>query len=112
MHISDYLKDSIIIYIKIAPTCFGAVTPSSGIALFALAKVTAVKLANYGTSACDYFGGDVAAHCSRSLVCVYVAHTNVRVCSHITTELTFRHRASCILGQAFHCSPENTFLYI
>ena len=21
----------------------------------------------------------------------------------------FRHRASCILGQAFHCSPENAF---
>ena len=26
--------------------------------------------------------------------------------------LTFRHRASCILGQAFHCSPENAFLYL
>ena len=24
-------------------------------------------------------------------------------------DLTFRHRASCILGQAFHCSPENAF---
>ena len=24
-------------------------------------------------------------------------------------ELTFRHRASCILGQAFHYSPENAF---
>ena len=24
-------------------------------------------------------------------------------------ELTFRHRASCILGQAFHFSPENAF---
>ena len=23
--------------------------------------------------------------------------------------LTFRHRASCILGQAFHCSPEKAF---
>jgi len=23
--------------------------------------------------------------------------------------LTFRHRASCILGQAFHYSPENVF---
>ena len=23
--------------------------------------------------------------------------------------LTFRHRASCILGQAFRCSPENAF---
>ena len=27
----------------------------------------------------------------------------------ISTELTFRHRASCILGQAFHYSPENAF---
>ena len=25
------------------------------------------------------------------------------------TVLTFRHRASCILGQAFHYSPENAF---
>ena len=25
------------------------------------------------------------------------------------TLLTFRHRASCILGQAFHYSPENAF---
>ena len=24
-------------------------------------------------------------------------------------KLTFRHRASCILGQAFHYSPENAF---
>ena len=26
-----------------------------------------------------------------------------------TVSLTFRHRASCILGQAFHSSPENAF---
>ena len=26
--------------------------------------------------------------------------------------LTFRHRASCILGQAFHCYPENIFIYL
>jgi len=26
--------------------------------------------------------------------------------------LTFRHRASCILGQAFHYSPENLFIYL
>jgi len=37
---SDSLKNSIKIYIKIAPTCFGAVTPSSGSALSMLAKVT------------------------------------------------------------------------
>jgi hypothetical protein len=34
-----------------------SVTPSSGSALFVLAKVTVVKIANYGTSVC----GDVAA---------------------------------------------------
>ena len=32
--------------IKTAPTCFGAVTPLSGSALFVLAKVTVVKIAN------------------------------------------------------------------
>ena len=31
-------------------------------------------------------------------------HMNITVVS-----LTFRHRASCILGQAFHYSSENTF---
>ena len=31
---------------------------------------------------------------------------DANICSFI---LTFRHRASCILGQAFHCSPENAF---
>jgi hypothetical protein len=34
------LKNNIKIYIKIAPTCFGAVTPSSGRSLSVLAKVT------------------------------------------------------------------------
>jgi hypothetical protein len=45
------LKNSFKIYIKIdiktAPTCFNAVTPSSGSALLVLAKVTVVKIANY-----------------------------------------------------------------
>ena len=27
----------------------------------------------------------------------------------VQTGLTFRHRASCILGQPFHYSPENAF---
>jgi hypothetical protein len=44
------LKTNFKIYIKIdiqtAPTCFGAVTPSSGNALLALAKVTVVKIAS------------------------------------------------------------------
>ena len=47
------LKNNIKIYIKTAPTCFGAVTPSSGSALFVLAKVTVVKIVNYGTSVSD-----------------------------------------------------------
>jgi hypothetical protein len=42
------VSKTILIYIKIdiktAPTCFGAVTPSSGSALFVLTKVTAVKI--------------------------------------------------------------------
>jgi hypothetical protein len=44
------LKNNLKIYIKIdiktAPTCFGAITPSSGSALFVHAKVTVVKIAN------------------------------------------------------------------
>ena len=40
------LKNNFKIDIKAAPTCFGAVTPSSGSALLVLAKVTVVKIAN------------------------------------------------------------------
>jgi hypothetical protein len=44
------LKNNFKIYIttdiKTAPTCFGAVTPSSGSVLFELAKVTVVKIIN------------------------------------------------------------------
>ena len=32
-----------------------------------------------------------------------------RACFPCTIHLTFRHRASCILGRAFHYSPENAF---
>ena len=39
-------KKSTEIYIKTPPTCFGAVTPSSGSALFELAKVTVVEIIN------------------------------------------------------------------
>jgi len=45
-------KNSIKIYIKTSPTCFGAVTPSSGNALFVLAKVTVVKRVLENTSLC------------------------------------------------------------
>ena len=50
---SDCLKNNIKIYIKIALTCFSAVTPSSASALFVLAKVTLVKVISYGTMMCD-----------------------------------------------------------
>ena len=40
------LKNNIKIYIKTAPTCFGAVTPSSESALFLLSKVKVVKIVN------------------------------------------------------------------
>ena len=44
------LKNNFNIYIKIdiktVPTCFGAVTPSSGSAIIVLAEVTVVKITN------------------------------------------------------------------
>jgi len=43
--LTNNFKICIKIYIKTAPTCFGAVTPSSGSVLFVLAKVTVVKTA-------------------------------------------------------------------
>jgi hypothetical protein len=43
-------QNNIKFYNKTAPTCFGAVTPSSGSALLVLTKVTVVKITNYSTS--------------------------------------------------------------
>jgi hypothetical protein len=43
-NIKIYIKINFKIYITTAPTCFGAVTPSSGSALLVLAKVTVVKI--------------------------------------------------------------------
>jgi hypothetical protein len=43
---ADAQVNCIKINIQTAPTCFGAVTPSLGRALFVLAKVTVVKIAN------------------------------------------------------------------
>jgi len=57
MHKRLSKTNSINIYITIAATCFGAVTPFSGSALSVLAKVTVVKIVSYFTSVC----GDVAA---------------------------------------------------
>ena len=42
------VNNNIKIYITLVPTCFGTVTPTSGSALFVLAKVTLVKIVNYG----------------------------------------------------------------
>jgi len=72
------------IYIKIdietAPTCFGAVTPSSGSALSVLAKVTVVNIATQNISAC----GDVAAYVIRSLsVCVVLSLMMVITQKHV-----------------------------
>jgi len=79
-------KNNFKIYIKIdiktAPTCFGAVTPSSGSALLVLAKVTVVKIASYGTSVC----GDVAAATSPH---IKMHGTNVNItlrCSQVCTK--------------------------
>ena len=47
------LKYNIKIYIKIAATCFCTVTPSSGSSLSVHAKVTLIKIVNYGPSVCD-----------------------------------------------------------
>jgi hypothetical protein len=44
--LKNNFKMYIKIYIKTAPTCFVAVTPSSECALLVLAKVTVVKVAN------------------------------------------------------------------
>ena len=50
---------------------------------------------------------------SRSECLPWVVHFSpliaYKVCMRPVEVLTFRHRASCILGQAFRYSPENTF---
>jgi len=43
---APYIYDISNLRVKVAATCFGAVTPSSGSALSMLAKVTVVKIAN------------------------------------------------------------------
>jgi len=47
-----FLKHNIKIYIKIVPTCFGVLTPSS-VGSSVLAKVTFVKKVSYGLSVYD-----------------------------------------------------------
>jgi hypothetical protein len=58
----------------VAPTCFSAVTPPSVSALFVVAKVTFVKIVNYGTSVCDYYVGHVVAYIGSVLVGVCMLH--------------------------------------
>jgi hypothetical protein len=60
--------NNIKIYIKTAPTCFTAVTPSSGSSLSLLLKLHFVTITNYGKSVCDYISGDVGAYIGRSVM--------------------------------------------
>jgi hypothetical protein len=46
MHKRIVLKTVLEFTLKKAPTCYGAVTPTSGSAIFILAKVTVVKIVN------------------------------------------------------------------
>ena len=73
---SDCLKNNIKIYIKIAPTWFGAVTPSSGSSLSLFAKVTVVKIVNYDSSVYGQISGDVAAYIGSVLVDVCMSHSS------------------------------------
>jgi len=70
--------------ILLLATGFGIKMPSSG---QYLQKIKNKNVGAYGTKNVKFMG------------------------SHLHS-LTFRHRASCILGQTFHYSPENAFLYI
>jgi len=59
---TSFFKRSIKIYIKTGPTCFGAVTPSSGSALFELAKVTFVKTVWFQTVQQTYTNKDLTIY--------------------------------------------------
>ena len=69
--LKNNLKFCIKINIKTAPKCFGAITPSSGSALFVLAKVTVVKIANQNTTVC----GDVREHITTHR-CILIGYFN------------------------------------
>ena len=76
-------------------------------------------------STCDFMAdGFVHSTCNSLLVCTFWrynllwTHSNQQaalitvhksIYPKITCWLTFRHRASCILGQVFHYSPESAF---
>ena len=60
-----------------------------------------VALHNMADSTTATFADDTA---------VLTAHEDPAIATHrLQIQLTFRHRASCILGQGFHYSPENAF---
>ena len=52
--------------------------------------------------------GDVSVYLLRNIFAVSDVKSS-RIHQGRQAVLTFRHRASCILGQAFHYSPENAF---
>ena len=56
----------------------------------------------------ELFNLPISLHSSRRKYDEYVTSECTRF-SLLLPRLTFRHRASCILGQAFHYSPENAF---
>ena len=43
------------------------------------------------------------------IICMTILYLLILIIRSCLFRLTFRHRASCILGQAFHYSPENAF---
>ena len=78
-------KNNIKIYNNIAPTCFGAVTPSSGSALFVLAKVTLPNSATYihqqgPTNICSHITTDLITHRCRGQLKCDGTRTETRFC--------------------------------
>ena len=56
-----------------------------------------------------YFIGERAEYVQVAVHVLHSQSTDTYFFAFLSTPLTFRHRASCILGQAFHYSPENAF---
>jgi len=80
-----------------------------------LAEVTANGKITFSSSLLAHFN---TLRTGDANLCFYITTVQDRwrksvfltcACCPCTVHLTFRHRASCILGQAFHYSPENAF---
>ena len=56
-----------------------------------------------------HFHRDVRAYLNENLPGQWIGRRGAVECPPRSPDLTFRHRASCILGQAFRYSPENAF---